>query len=125
MSTVVRSSLRRLRPITTCMTRTFSILALVAALTIGGFMLSAQAGRRSQEKDTTTAAVEQAGAVASTANFQQAALALQARQLESGPFAGTDLGGFGGTTLVRADAASYCVQAGTGPSVAHLAGPGG
>src|SRR6478672_8469781 len=91
-----------------CMTRTFSILSLLAALTIGGFLLSAQAGRRAVEKDTTTPAIEQAGATASAANFQQAALALQAHQLESGTFAGTDLAAFGGVALVRADATSYC-----------------
>ena len=104
------------------MTRVFSIVSVVAALAIGGFMLTSQTTRR--EVAQATQAVDEAQATASEATFQQAAIALQAHLVDAGTYAGTDLGAYG-VSLVRADAASYCIQAGTGTALSHLTGPAG
>jgi hypothetical protein len=52
--------------------------------------------------------------------FQQAQSALEDFRALNSTYAGASLAGFG-VTLVRADASSYCIQAGG----SHLSGPGG
>ena len=46
-------------------------------------------------------------------------------QAENGTYVGATLPPSYGVALVRADAASYCLQAGVGGSVQHFVGPGG
>ena len=52
--------------------------------------------------------------------FQQAQSTLEDFRAVNGTYAGASLAGFG-VTLARADAASYCIQAGH----SHVTGPGG
>jgi len=94
-------------------------LALVAGLVFVNAKQSGPAAAQSQRVE------QQAQSVAATATFAQAGIALEAFHAEAGTYAGAQLPASYGATLVRADAASYCVQAGTGAAAQHLAGPGG
>jgi hypothetical protein len=67
----------------------------------------------------------QAQQMSAAANFGSAAIQLQAYQAENGTFVGASLPPSFGVQLIRADATSYCLQAGTGTAVQHVVGPGG
>ena len=98
------------------MARGVPLLSLVVALLIGAFLWSGQThGSSSPDRQ-----VEQAQQTASAVTFQQAASVLEDFRAVNGTYAGASLAGFG-VRLARADAASYCIQAGA----SHLAGPGG
>src|SRR5262245_36439088 len=105
--------------------RTFSIVSILAAVAVGGFMLTAQAAQRAHDRHKDHAAVSEATANGYEANVQQAALALLAQQVDTGSFAGTDLRAYPGVELVRADSSSYCIQMGSGDTELHLEGPSG
>ena len=62
-------------------------------------------------------------ATTTQAAFTGAAASLDAQRTATGSYAGTRLAP--GMVLVRADAASYCVQTRGGTLVQHEAGPGG
>ena len=104
------------------MTKLFGLVSLLAALAVGGYLLSAQMRTTGPTSKTGSAAISEAGSEMSTLNLQQAALALEQFRLEGGTYAGAELGGFG-VALRRADATSYCVETLRAP-VSHLAGPG-
>ncbi|TML70560.1 MAG: hypothetical protein E6G13_08330 [Actinobacteria bacterium] len=94
-------------------------LALVGAL----WMMDArQNGPTSQSAQRAETEAQQATA---GINFSQAALQLEAFHAQSGTYVGAALPPSFGVTLGRADAASYCLQSGTGTAVQHLVGPGG
>jgi hypothetical protein len=107
------------------MGRGLGLGSLIGALAIvaGLWMLMAR------ETGPTSKRVKQAEAEATAAagsiNFSQAALELEAHRLENGTYAGATLAPAFGVTLARADASSYCLQAGTGATVEHFTGPGG
>ena len=104
--------------------RTAALLSLLAALATTGYLLAAQShsnGPASRAASTAIAAAEQA---AVGINLQQAAAALEQARALNGTYAGADLGGFG-VTLVHADPAAYCIQAGSGTALYHEAGPDG
>ena len=100
------------------MVRGLSLLSLLAALLIGGWLLTAQ--QSSPSRATATQAVDQARQTADGIAFQQAQAQLEQFHALNGTYAGASLGGVG-VTLARADSSSYCIQTAT----AHLAGPGG
>lgn len=58
-------------------------------------------------------------------NFAAAGTELGAYYAENNTYVGATLPPSFGVQLVRADATSYCLQAGTGTAVQHLVGPGG
>ena len=64
----------------------------------------------------------QAAEVHSIAALAQASQVLSDHRATSGTFAGADLSGVPGTRLVRADAATFCVEAGESSWVNHLDG---
>ena len=64
-------------------------------------------------------------AAVGTANFAQAGPELEAYRAEHETYAGAVLPPSFGVTLVRADATTYCLQAGVGVAVQHFVGPGG
>jgi Tfp pilus assembly protein PilE len=105
------------------MARGISLISLLATLLVAGWLLTAQNGQ-SPTKSQTTQAVDQAQQAAATLTFQQAQTQLEQAHALNGTYAGASVAGFG-VTLVRADAASYCLQTGSGTTVSHLAGPGG
>jgi hypothetical protein len=101
--------------------RMFGIVGVLAALVIGAYMI---AGGGSGNPAQATTVEQQALDAAASVNFQQAAAALEQNRTATGSYEGTNLGGFG-VQLVRADAASYCVQSGARASLEHEQGPGG
>jgi hypothetical protein len=105
------------------MTKLFGLVSLLAALAVGGYLVSAQMGTTGPTSKTGSSAIAEAGTEVSTLNLQQAALALEQFRLQSGTYAGAELGSFA-VVLRRADAASYCVESVRAPA-SHLAGPGG
>jgi hypothetical protein len=58
-------------------------------------------------------------------NFSAADTALTAWFADHGTYAGATVDPSFGVSLVRADATSYCLQAGTGTAVQHELGPHG
>jgi hypothetical protein len=105
--------------------KTFSLVSLLAALAIGGYLLYAQARTTGPTSDTAKQAQEQASSSAAGVSFQAAAPVLQAHFAENGSYAGATLPPAFGITVARADATSYCLQAGAGAAAQHLVGPGG
>jgi hypothetical protein len=98
----------------------FSICSMIAALAIGGYMFTAGSGGSENATGQDAAqAIAQAQQTGAESNFRQAAIALETHRVESGTYAGTDLRGFGGVVLARADAATYCLQTGAGATVMH------
>jgi hypothetical protein len=105
------------------MTKFFGLVSLLAALAVGGYLLSAQLGTTGPTSKTGSVAISEAGGEVSTLNLQQAALALEQFRLQGATYAGADLAEFG-VVLRRADTTSYCIDSLRAP-VFHLAGPGG
>lgn len=99
------------------MARGISLLSLLVALLVVGWMLTAQHGSNDRKTSQEIAQAEQSAAGVS---FQQAQTELDAHHALDGTYAGVSLGGFG-VSLVRADAGSYCIENGS----SHLDGPGG
>jgi hypothetical protein len=106
------------------MVRAVTFVSLLSALVVGVYLFGAGSTVNGPTSRSATSAEQKGAAAAATANFQQAAAALEQNRAFAGTYLGTNLGGFG-VTLVRADESAYCVQAGAGPSLMHLAGPGG
>jgi hypothetical protein len=93
----------------------YSICSLVAALAIGGYLVTAHTGGHGKSSQASQP-VAQAGEVAGEESLRQATLTLAAHHVEAGTYAGAVLDG---VTLVRATATTYCMQAGAGPTAAH------
>ena len=100
------------------MARALSIVSLLVALLVGGWLLTAQ--HPGASRATTAQAVGEAQRAADGIAFQQAQSRLEQFHALNGTYAGASLAGFG-VTLARADAGSYCIETAT----SHLAGPGG
>jgi hypothetical protein len=105
--------------------RSLSLVSLLVALAIGGYLFTTQMQTAGPTSDAGQRATEQAAAQAAAANFQAAAPILQAHHAQNGTYAGATVPPNLGVVLVRADAASYCLEAGTGESLQHVVGPGG
>ena len=101
------------------MARGVPLLSLVLALLVGGLLWNAQAGH-SPGRAQANRQIDQAQQAATAVTFQQAEAALEQFRALNGTYVGASLTGFG-VELARADASSYCVQAGD----SHLAGPSG
>ncbi len=100
------------------MVRSLSLVPVLVALLVGGWLLTAQ--QSSPSRTTATQAIDEAQQAADGIAFQQAQAELEQFRSLNGTYAGASLAGFG-VTLARAEAGSYCIQNAT----AHLAGPGG
>ena len=103
----------------------FGLISLVVALALGGLLWAMNANQNGPTSQTAQRAETQAKQAAATANFSAAALQMETFRAESGTYVGATLPASFGVTLVRADAASYCLQAGAGTATEHLVGPGG
>ena len=104
------------------MARGISLLSLLVALLVAGWLLTSQHGAPSGK--AAAQAVDQAQQAASGLTFQQAQVQLEQFHALNGTYSGASTAGFD-VTLVRADASSYCIQAAAGGSILHLAGPNG
>ena len=100
------------------MVRGLSLVSLLVALLVGGWLFTS--GQSSPSGATVTQAVNEAQQAANGIAFQQAQAQLEQFHALNGTYAGASLAGFG-VTLARADAGSYCIQTAS----VHLAGPGG
>ena len=105
------------------MARGLSLLSLLVALGVAGFLMNAQL-QHSSDQASAQREIDQAKQTAAAVAFEQAGVALEQSHALSGTYAGTSLQGLG-VRLVRADASSYCVESGSGAGLMHLAGPSG
>ena len=105
--------------------RSLSLVSLLVALAIGGYVFTTQMRTTGPTSEAGQRATEQAAAQASAANFQAAAPVLQAHHAQNATYAGAVVPPNLGVMLARADATSYCLQAGTGGAVQHVVGPAG
>jgi hypothetical protein len=102
--------------------RSLSLVSLLITLVVVAFLWT----RSAQDTGLASSnAPSDAAKVAAAFSLQQAAPALEAWRSTTGTYAGVTLPAANGVTVVRADAASYCLQAGTGPNVQHLGGSTG
>lgn len=101
--------------------------AILVVLAIGGYLYTKQAKTNGPTSPAVTQVVGQAQTSVAATNFQGAASALQGFYAQNGTYAGAILPGGSGVVLARADATSYCLQAGaeheTGPGGSPLPGP--
>ena len=103
------------------MTRLLGIPSLLVALVIGGYLMTKQMQSGGPTSPPVQQAVAQAQSAVAATNFEQADAAMQAFLTQNGTYAGAVLPPGTGVVLVRADATSFCLQAGT----EHEDGPGG
>jgi hypothetical protein len=107
------------------MGRTFGLVATVSSLAIVGVLTMLSMGHNGPTAKSTKVAEAQATAAVSRLNFTAAATELEAYKSEHATYAGATLPPAFGATVERADATSYCLQAGIGGGVQHFTGPGG
>lgn len=101
------------------MARGVGLLSLVVALIAVAYLMSGQLSTTASQKSATTE-IERARQTAAGVKLMQGAFAIEQFHALNGTYAAATLGHLG-VKLARADASSYCLQAGT----EHLAGPGG
>jgi hypothetical protein len=107
------------------MGRTLGLVAMVCSLTIVGVLMLLSMSKNGPTAKSTKVAEAQATAAVSGLNFTGAATELEAYKSEHATYAGVALPPSFGVTVVRADAVSFCLQAGIGGGVQHFTGPGG
>jgi hypothetical protein len=103
------------------MSRSFGLPLLIVSLAIGGFLFVKQSQTAGPTSSVAQQAETQAAAAASATNFNAALPVLQAWFADNGTYAGVTLPPVYGITVVRADAASFCLQSGA----EHQIGPAG
>lgn len=113
----------RTRADTPCVSARFylSIGLAIAAVAVGGWRMLLPAS--GHETKAVSDAVSSVVDTVTRAQFTGAEATLDAQRSATGSYAGAPLQP--PLTLVRADAASYCVEYAQGPIVRHLDGPGG
>jgi hypothetical protein len=98
--------------------RIFGFVGLLVAIAIGAYVFAFSA---KQQEDTAVQAKQQAVTTATFATFKQAEAELAVYYAANGTYAGASLDPSYQVVLARADASSYCLEAGT----EHVVGPGG
>ena len=107
------------------MGRAFGLISLVVSLALVAIMWALTMQHSGPTSSTAKRAEADATAAVSSLNFTAAATQLEAYHAENATYAGAVLPPSFAVTVVRTDAASYCLQAGVGGAVQHFAGPGG
>ena len=107
------------------MGRAFGLISIVVSLALVAILWATTMQHSGPTSATTKKAESDATAAVSSLNFTAAATQLEAYHAENATYAGATLPPSFGVTLVRADGATYCLQAGVGGSVQHFTGPGG
>jgi hypothetical protein len=107
------------------MTRTFGLVAILAALAVGAYLFAVQSKKEGPTASSLTQVESQAVSAAAGTSFQGAAQALQAWYAANGTYAGATLPPGSGVVLARADQSGYCLQAAVAGTVEHELGPGG
>jgi uncharacterized protein (UPF0333 family) len=101
--------------------RVLGIPAVLVVALIGIYLYTQDAKSNGPTSAAGQEAISQAQSSVAATNFAQADAAMQAYYTQSGTYAGGTLPVGTGVVLVRADAYSYCLQAGD----EHENGPGG
>src|SRR4051795_11318969 len=107
------------------MGRAFGLISMVVSLALMAILWAMTMQHSGPTSSTAKRAERDATAAVSSLNFTAAATQLEAYHAENATYAGVTLPPSFGVIVVRADAASYCLQAGVGGAVQHFAGPGG
>jgi len=107
------------------MGRAFGVISITVSLAVVGILWALTMQHSGPTSSTAKRAEADASAAVSAINFTAAATQLEAYHAENATYAGATLPPSFGVTLVRADAATYCLQTGIGGSAQHFAGPGG
>lgn len=107
------------------MGRAFGLISIVVSLALVGILWALTMQHSGPTSAKAKRAEAEATAAVSGMNFTAAATQLELYHAENATYAGASLPPSFGVTLVRADAASYCLQAGVGGAVQHFTGPGG
>lgn len=105
--------------------RSLGLLSLVVVLAIGGWLFAQRAKTTGPTSDVAEQAQADASAGVAQVNFRAAAVELQTWYAENATYAGATLSPGYNVVLQRADATSYCLQAGSGTTVQHVNGPTG
>jgi uncharacterized protein (UPF0333 family) len=101
--------------------RILGIPAVLVVALIGIYLYTHDAKSSGPTSTSGQQAISQAQSTVAATNFAQAAAAMQAYYTQSGTYAGVTLPVGTGVVLARADAYTYCLQAGD----EHEIGPGG
>lgn len=107
------------------MSRAFGLVAGICSLAIVPVLMALNMSQNLPTSHTAKRAESQATVAVGSLNFTGAATELEAYMAEHETYAGAALPPGFGVTVMRADAASYCLQAGVGGTVQHSTGPGG
>jgi Tfp pilus assembly protein PilE len=107
------------------MGRAFGLISIVVSLALVAILWALTMQHSGPTSATARKAESDASAAVSSLNFMAAATQLEAYHAENATYAGATLPPSFGVTLMRADAASYCLQNGAGSAAQHFAGPGG
>jgi uncharacterized membrane protein len=105
--------------------KSVGLVSVLASLAIVGYLFLVQSKEVGPTSQTAQQAQADATAGAAAASFRAAAPVLQAHFAQAGTYAGATVPPNYGVTLVRGDATSYCLQAGTGETARHVVGPAG
>ena len=105
--------------------RGVGLVSLLVALALVGALWAMDAQHNGPTSQNAQRMETEASRAAADVNFFGAATQLEAYRAESGTYVGASLPPSFGVQLVRADASSYCLQAGVGSSAQHYVGPGG
>ena len=103
--------------------RSLSLVSLLAALAIGGYLFVAPTGDTGPSSDLAEQAEADATDGAAATSFQAAAPVLQAYVAEHGTYAGATLPPSYGVVVAQAGPTSYCLQTTDGSR--HVVGPAG
>jgi hypothetical protein len=103
--------------------RSLGFVGVLVAIACGAYLFAVQS--RVTTGSAGIGSVQSGPAAVGPAQFQVAVARLEAHRLGSGSYSGATLRDASGVQLVRADGASYCLQAGAGAKLRHLEGPGG
>jgi hypothetical protein len=107
------------------MGRSLGFPLLLIALAVGGFLFVRQSQSVGPTSRTATRAETQAAAVAAATDFGAAQAVLLSWFAAHGTYAGVTLPPVYAVAVMRADAGSFCLQAGAGTGATHELGPGG
>lgn len=107
------------------MGRSLGFPVLIISLAVGGFLFVRQAQTAGPSSTVAAQAEADATAAGTATDFAAAQPVLQAWFADNGTYAGASLPPVYGVVVARADASSFCLQAGAGPGATHELGPGG
>jgi hypothetical protein len=105
--------------------RGFGLVVVLSSLAIVGVLMALNLSHNGPTSKAAKNAEAEGIAAVGTVNFTQAGTELEAYRAEHETYAGAVLPPSFGVTLVRADATTYCLQAGVDGAVQHFVGPAG